>query len=94
MSSDFTKLEPKWAIAKLVNIEGNTNLELTFKGQEKELKFNFPTNKLNETELKLDNYYKIDMNNYCRQIFAMLDSRAPSPLLETLIAPEKSKCAL
>lgn len=86
MGSNFGNLEPKPAIAKLV---GFTDYGFTFKGNTKELNISLPFDK---EDFGINNHYEIDMNNYCRYIFMMLDSRYPSPLENTFVKPKRISC--
>lgn len=86
LSSDFSKLTPKWAIGMLLGIDMN------FKGMSKEGKIMVPPSSEIMSEYYFGSYYKIDMNNLCRYSFMLADSRYPSDIISTFIEPEEVNC--
>ncbi len=92
MSSDFEKLEPKWAVAKFIGLNLEFQYGLTFEGDKKTEIINIPLSQSEVSQLQVDQYYKIDMNNICIYFFMMVDSRMPSPLESTFTKPELTNC--
>ncbi|MCK5477031.1 MAG: hypothetical protein KAI55_03860 [Candidatus Aenigmarchaeota archaeon] len=92
-TSNFSKLEPKWAVAKLEKkrIDENTII-LSFKGIDETEIIWFTTK--NHSKYKEGDYYKIDMYNFCRFWYSMLSSstETSSEISSTIIEPEKIVC--
>lgn len=84
MGSDFSGLTPRWVIGKLVMIDGS---RLTFQGMSENVTMVIP-----DGQYVVGKEYKIDMNNVCRDLFVMVDSRYPSPVMKTIIRPEEINC--
>jgi hypothetical protein len=92
MGSDFSEIDTKWAIGKLVNVSHDSEYySLTFEGIEKTGSILIPLNE-EASDYKVGDYYKVDMNNICRHFFMLVDSRYPSPIASTFIKPEKIEC--
>lgn len=94
MSSNFLKLEPKWAIGKLTKVNPEFTYTFTFEGLNKSGDVQVP---LTEEELKnfqVGEYYKIDMHNKCKHFFMTADSRFPSPLASTFVKPQPVSCVV
>jgi len=89
MSSDFSKLPPKWAVGKLINVRKENDYWLTFEGINKSGTIKIPLTDIEAIQYKEGKYYKIDMNNICRYNFMMLDSRYPSSIIPTFVNPEE-----
>lgn len=89
MSSDFSRLPPKWARGKLINIRKENDYWLTFEGVNKSGTIKIPLTDVEAIQYKEGKYYKIDMNNICRYNFMMLDSRYPSSIIQTFVKPEE-----
>lgn len=87
--SDFTKLNPKRAVGKIV-IEKNTFI---FKWINK----TWSIDQLWKNYWSIDNgneekYYKVDMNNLCRWFFSLVDSQYPSKRNRGWIQPREVRC--
>jgi hypothetical protein len=65
VSSDFSKLPPKWAVGKLINLSTEFEYSLTFEGVDKTGAVVIPLDKNEISEYEIGKYYKIDMNNIC-----------------------------
>ncbi len=91
MGTDFSELEPRWAVGKLTGIDARSNA-LVFEGENKSAQIWSPT-PISEWDYEVGAYYRIDMNNICRSFFMMADSRYPSPITATFVKPEKVNCA-
>ena len=89
IGSNFSNLEPKWAIGELVEIKGSA---LTLKGISRNITLSFNLTNEEIKKYEIGKYYKIDMNNICRNFFMMVDSRFPSPIGNTLVKPEQINC--
>ncbi len=94
MSSDLSKIPPKWGVGKLINVrkENDYWLRLTFEGMNKSGTIQIPMTDLEAIQYVEGKYYKIDMNNACRYIFMMMDSRYPSSIIPTFVKHEEIKC--
>lgn len=90
--SDFSKLSPKWAVGKLLNIKKESDYWLTFEGATKEGTIQIPLTEEEASKYKVGKYYKIDMNNMCRYFFMMADSQYPSLISSTFVKPEEIDC--
>lgn len=85
MGSDFSALPKRMAVGTLI---ATTSYGLTFQGVNENVSI-----VLNDTSgFTLSQDYLIDMNNICRSFFMMVDSRAPSPVLATIVRPEVLSC--
>jgi hypothetical protein len=91
-STDFTKLEPRYAVARFIGLTLNFKYTLLFEGNKEETQMNIPLTDTEASKLVVDNYYKVDVNNFCRAFLMMADSRNPSPITETFIKPEPVEC--
>jgi len=92
LQSNFSALNPKWAVGKLINVSTSNEYLLTFKGNNEIGSFFVSLRNNNSYEDKLERYYKIDMNNICRYFFMMIDSRSQSPIINTVVEPTEIKC--
>lgn len=92
MSTNFSELEPKWAVAKFIGLNLEYQYGLTFEGNKKTETINIPMNETEVSKFQVDEFYKIDMNNICRYFFMMADSRSPSPIESTFTKPELINC--
>lgn len=89
IGSNFSNLEPKWAVGELLEIKDST---LTLKGISRNITLSFNLTNEEIKKYETGKYYKVDMNNICRNFFMMVDSRFPSPIRTTLINPEQINC--
>lgn len=89
VGSDFSKLPPKWAVGELIAIR---ETRLTFEGILQDATIPMGLTDLEATHYNIGKHYKIDMNNFCRALFLMADSRAPSPISSTFVKPEEINC--
>lgn len=97
MNSNFSQLEPKWAVGKLVNISKEspeTQTLLFFQGVNKQTyTVYYSLSDEEAAEYVLGNYYKLDMMNICRYWFSGLSSLYLSPILDTFVKPEEIGCS-
>jgi len=91
MGTDFSGLEPRWAVGKLIEVDSKSNA-LVFEGANLTSQMFWPAS-INEWDYEVGSYYKVDMNNICRSFFMMADSRYPSPISATFVKPKKVNCA-
>lgn len=92
MGSDFSEIDSKWAIGRLVNVSHDSQYySLTFEGLNKKGVIFIPLSE-EVSDYIVGDYYKVDMNNICRHFFILADSRYPSPIASTFIKPEKIDC--
>lgn len=92
MSLDLKNLEPRYAVARFIGLSLDYKYTLQLEGETEQTTMNIPLTDQEAASLIVDGYYKIDVNNFCRQTLAMLDSRSPSPILETFTKPEEIIC--
>lgn len=92
VGSDYSSMEPRWAVARLVNVSSEFHYSLTFAGAEETAAIVIPMKEDEVKEYAVGNYYRIDMNNICRFFFMMADSRYPSEIASTFIKPEEIEC--
>ncbi len=90
--SDFSDLEPKWAVGKLAEVTGDFGYSLVLEGLESEVTMSMPFDGEQMPGLAVGRYYRVDMNNICRHFFMMVDSRYPSPVAGTFVKPEMVRC--
>lgn len=92
ISTDFSKLEPKWAVGKFIGINLDYKYGLIFEGKDTTEVINVPLQEHEVKDLKLEHYYKVDMNNICRNNLMLVDSKYPSTISETFIRPIETNC--
>jgi hypothetical protein len=89
VGSDFANMSPKWAVGRLIAVRGS---KLTFEGVLQDATIMISAQDSDGARYQVGNDYRIDMNNVCREFFAMADSRYPSPISATFVAPEEIEC--
>lgn len=93
VSTQFNEIAPKYVVAELQRVEfkGFFGLpELFFSGKHKGTNIVYP--QLKERDLgdfELGEFYRIDMLDVCKYNLIMVDSRSPSPIIDTMSIPEK-----
>lgn len=91
---DYSNSTPKWAVGELIAIRGP---RFTFEGILQDATIPMELTDAEAAQYKIGKYYKIDMNNICRQMSMMVDNRAydsrhPSPISTTFVKPEEINC--
>jgi hypothetical protein len=88
--SNFSKIEPKWAIAKAIRLAPYYNSMPAFTGDKSMRTIG---NSVSMDQNLEDNaYYKIDMINFCRELLIESDKNATSKISKTLTPLEKVDC--
>ncbi len=85
MGADFSALPKRMAVGTLV---ATTSYGLTFQGVHENVSMVW----YNTSDFIIGRDYLVDMSNVCRSFFMMADSRAPSPVLATMVRPEPVIC--
>lgn len=87
VSTDFSKVAPKYAVAKLIDIKAQFEYTFVFKGKNETGEMVIPISKDELPTYEIGQYYRIDMMNICRNSMMMADNMSPSRIKETFVKP-------